>query len=312
MTDVGIWGWVLFNLAVLAMLAFDLGVVNRKAHEISLREATVWSIIWIVLALLFNGWIFYRFGSERAQEFLAGYLIEKSLSVDNIFVFYVIFSYFGVEPKYRHRVLFWGILGAPRFMRGAMIAAGLYLISRFHWIILVFGVFLIITGIRMLFHKEEKTDIEKIWVVRLARRFIPMTPHWHGQCFFVKEAGKWLATPMLLVVLVVEATDLVFALDSIPAYLRGDPRSLYRLHIERFRNPRLALSLLPDCRPDPLFLYLKYALSFILVFVGVKMLLADTAWKIPTNVSLLVIATSLALAIAASALVRKPKSPELE
>jgi len=293
------------------MLAFDLGVVNRKAHEISLREATVWSIIWIVLALLFNGWIFYRFGSERAQEFLAGYLIEKSLSVDNIFVFYVIFSYFGVEPKYRHRVLFWGILGAL-VMRGAMIAAGVYLISRFHWIILVFGVFLIITGIRMLFHKEEKTDIEKIWVVRLARRFIPMTPHWHGQCFFVKEAGKWLATPMLLVVLVVEATDLVFALDSIPAIfaVTRDPFIVYTSNVFAILGLRSLFFLIAGL--IPLFLYLKYALSFILVFVGVKMLLADTAWKIPTNVSLLVIATSLALAIAASALVRKPKSPELE
>lgn len=311
MTDVGIWGWVLFNLAVLGMLAFDLGVVNRKAHEISLREATVWSIIWIVLALLFNGWIFYRFGSERAQEFLAGYLIEKSLSVDNIFVFYVIFSYFGVEPKYRHRVLFWGILGAL-VMRGAMIAAGVYLISRFHWVILVFGVFLILTGIRMLFHKEEKTDVEKIWVVRLARRFLPMTPQWHGQCFFVKEAGKWLATPMLLVVLVVEATDLVFALDSIPAIfaVTRDPFIVYTSNVFAILGLRSLFFLIAGL--IPLFLYLKYALSFILVFVGVKMLLADTAWKIPTNVSLLVIATSLALAIAASALLRKPKSAELE
>ncbi len=299
MTDVGLGGWVAFNAGILALLAFDLGVGQRRPHEPSLREAALWSIFWILLALLFGGYIGYVYGAQRFQEYLAGYLIEKSLSVDNIFVFYVIFSYFGVAPALRHRVLFWGILGAL-LMRGAMIAIGVYLIAKFHWILYVFGVILIITGIRMLFHREEKLAVEELWIVRMARRFVPLTESWRGAHFFVREGGRLLATPLFLVVLVIEATDVVFAIDSIPAIfaVTRDPFIVYTSNVFAILGLRALFFLLAGI--IPLFHYLKVALSAILSFVGVKMLLSDTAWKIPTSVSLWVIITLLALAIAAS------------
>ncbi|MCX7626380.1 MAG: TerC family protein [Candidatus Sumerlaeaceae bacterium] len=297
--DVGITGWVAFNVAILLLLAFDLGVAQRRPHEPTLREAAVWSVFWIILGLGFGGYIWWGYGAERFQEYLAGYLIEKSLSVDNIFVFYVIFSYFGVDPALRHRVLFWGILGAL-IMRGTMIALGVYLIAKFHWILYVFGVILIITGIRMLFHREEKLSVEELWIVRLARRFVPMTSSWRGSHFFVREGGRLLATPLFLVVLVVEATDVVFAIDSIPAIfaVTRDPFIVYTSNVFAILGLRALFFLLAGI--IPLFYYLKIALSAILSFVGVKMLLADTAWKIPTHVSLWVIVCLLTVAIAAS------------
>jgi tellurite resistance protein TerC len=297
--DVGLTGWVAFNLGVLLLLAFDLGVAQRRPHEPSLREAALWSVFWIALGLAFGGYIWLAHGAERFQEYLAGYLIEKSLSVDNIFVFYVIFSYFGVDPTYRHRVLFWGILGAL-IMRGAMIALGVYLIAKFHWILYVFGVVLIITGIRMLFHREEKLAVEELWIVRLARKWIPMTSSWRGSHFFVREGGRLLATPLFLVVLVVEATDVVFAIDSIPAIfaVTRDPFIVYTSNVFAILGLRALFFLLAGV--IPLFHYLKVALSAILSFVGIKMLLADTAYKIPTTVSLWVIVSLLAVAILAS------------
>ncbi|MGB9692262.1 MAG: TerC family protein [Candidatus Sumerlaeaceae bacterium] len=297
--DVGLGGWIAFNVGILALLAFDLGVGQRRPHEPSLREALLWSVFWIVLALLFGAYLGYTYGAQRFQEYLAGYLIEKSLSVDNIFVFYVIFTYFGVDPCLRHRVLFWGILGAL-IMRGAMIALGVYLIAKFHWILYVFGIILIITGVRMLFHREEKLAVEELWVVRLARRFLPLTDSWRGSHFFVREGGRLLATPLLLVVLVVEATDLVFAIDSIPAIfaVTRDPFIVYTSNVFAILGLRALFFCLAGI--IPLFHYLKAALSAILSFVGVKMLLADTAWKIPIGVSLWVIVGLLVAAIVAS------------
>lgn len=296
---VGLTGWVAFNLGILLLLAIDLGIGQRRPHEPSLREAAAWSLLWIVLAMIFGTYIGWQFGWERFQEYLAGYLIEKSLSVDNIFVFYVLFSYFGVDPVLRHRVLFWGILGAL-VMRGVMIGLGVYLLATFHWVLYVFGGILIVTGIRMLSHRERTLAVEELWIVRLARRFVPMTDGWRGAHFFVREGGRWLATPLFLVVLVVEATDLVFAIDSIPAIfaVTRDPFIVYTSNVFAILGLRALFFLIAGI--IPLFYYLKVALSGILCFVGVKMLVSDTAWKIPTQVSLWVIVGTLAVAIVAS------------
>ncbi len=296
---VGFVGWTAFIVGILFFLAIDLGVAQRKPHEPSLKEAALWSLLWVILALAFGGYVWYVQGRQLFQEYITGYLIEKSLSVDNLFVFYAIFSYFGVPPAQRHRVLFWGVVGAL-IMRGLMIGIGVYLITKFHWVIYIFGVLLIVTGIRMLIHKEESLEVEELWVVRLARKFVPMTESWRDEHFFVREGGRWLATPLFLVVLVVEATDLVFALDSIPAIfaVTRDPFIVFTSNVFAILGLRALFFLLAGL--IPLFHYLKIALSAILSFVGVKMLLSDTAWKIPTQVSLWVIVGALALAILAS------------
>lgn len=297
--EVGITGWIVFNAAILCLLALDLGVAQRKAHAPSLREATLWSIVWIALGLGFGAFIYATSGAESFQQYLAGYIIEKSLSVDNIFVFYVVFSYFNVPLHLRHRVLFFGILGAL-IMRGLMIALGVFLIAKFHWILYVFGILLIVTGIRMAFHREETLEVDELWIVRLVRRFIPLTEGWRNGRFFVKESGRWLATPLLLVVAVIEATDVVFAIDSIPAVfaVTRDPFIVYTSNVFAILGLRALFFLIAGI--IPLFHYLKVALSFILSFVGVKMLVADTAWKIPTAVSLWVILLTLTVAVIAS------------
>src|SRR5438874_4279224 len=211
-----IWLWIAFNAFVLVMLALDLGVFHRKSHAVSLKEALGWSAVWIVLALLFNAGLFYWRGPEPALQFLAGYLIEKSLSVDNIFVFVLLFSFFGVPAAYQHRVLFWGVLGAL-VMRGLMIALGAVLIDTFHWVIYLFGAFLIFTGVRMAFHKGEEVHPERNPLLKLVRRVVPATKDYERDRFVVRQAGQLMITPLLLVLLVVETTDLIFALDSIPA-----------------------------------------------------------------------------------------------
>src|SRR5688572_20573561 len=197
------------------MLALDLGVFHRKAHDVSLREAAVWSVVWVALALAFAGGVYAWWGPDRALEFMTGYVIEKSLSVDNIFVFVMLFSYFAVPTIYQHRVLFWGILGAL-VMRGAFIAAGSYLLQQFHWVMYVFGAILLVTGVKLALRAAVYDPADNP-VLRLARRVLPLTPKYHGQRFWVKEGAKWVATPLFLVLLLVEATDLVFAIDSIPA-----------------------------------------------------------------------------------------------
>jgi tellurite resistance protein TerC len=306
-----IWLWVGFNLFVLALLALDLGVFHRKAHAVSTKEAAIWSVVWISLSLLFNG-VIYLFwdrmmpgsgvsNGQASLEFLTGYLIEKALSVDNIFVFVLIFSFFRVPEAYQHRVLFWGILGAL-LMRGAMILAGAALIKQFHWIIYAFGAFLIFTGIRMAFHKDEELHPENNPLVKLFKRIMPVTPDYEGAKFFVRRAGQLLATPLLIVLLVVESTDLIFAVDSIPAIfaVTEDPFIVYTSNVCAILGLRSLYFLLAGVIDK--FHYLKLGLSAVLAFVGVKMLLTDTAFKIPIVVSLGVIALILTIAIVASLL----------
>jgi tellurite resistance protein TerC len=300
MTWETVWPWLAFNLFVLGMLALDLGVFHRKAHEVSLREAGVWSAVWIALALAFNFAIYLWKGKEPALQFLAGYLIEKSLSVDNIFVFVLIFGYFAVPAVYQHRVLFWGILGAL-LMRGAFIAAGAALLANFHWIIYIFGAFLVVTGVKMALVRSEGIHPERNPLVRLTRRLIPVTADYHGQSFFVRQGGRLVATPLLLVLLLVESTDLVFAVDSIPAIfaITSDPFIVYTSNVFAILGLRSLYFLLAGVVEK--FYYLKLGLSVVLAFVGVKMLLTDIA-KIPIALSLAVIAAVIAVAIVASLL----------
>jgi tellurite resistance protein TerC len=300
-----IWLWVGFNVAVLAMLALDLGVFHRKAHEVSLREAAGWTAVWVTLAMAFNAGIWYFAGRQPALEFLTGYLVEKSLAVDNIFVIALIFSYFAVPAAYQHRVLFWGILGAL-VMRGAFIAAGAYVLNQWHWVIYVFGGILLITGIKMALRKDEAIDPEHNPVVRLARRWLPLTQRYDGQRFWTVENGKRVATPLFLVLLLVEFTDLVFAIDSIPAIfaITSDPFIVYTSNVMAILGLRSMYFLLAGVVHK--FVYLKFGLSLVLVFVGAKMMLIDV-FKVPTTVSLAVIATVIGGSIALS-LLRPPRA----
>jgi tellurite resistance protein TerC len=313
-----IWMWVGFNLFVLAMLALDLGVFHRKAHAVSVREATIWSLVWISLSMVFNVGLYFFWhdisptspysNGDAALAFFTGYLIEKSLSVDNIFVFVLIFSYFSVPAKYQHRVLFWGILGAL-VMRATLILVGAALIKEFHWIIWIFGAFLIFTGIRMAFHKNEELHPEANPLVKGLKRFMPVTNEYRGASFFVREAGRLMATPLLLVLLIVESTDLVFAVDSIPAIfaVTEDPFIVYTSNVFAILGLRSLYFLLAGVMDK--FHYLKLGLSAVLTFVGVKMLLPDmselltgVSYKIPTLVSLGVVAAILGVAVVASLL----------
>jgi tellurite resistance protein TerC len=297
-----IWWWVGFNAFVLAMLAVDLGVFHRKAHEVSMREAASWSAVWIALSLTFNYGIYHFLGKQPALEFLTGYLIEKALSVDNIFVFVLVFSYFKVPARYQHRVLFWGILGAL-LMRGAMIAAGAVLIARFHWIIYVFGAFLVITGVRMAFHTEHDIEPDANPVIRLVRRLVPVADNYYGQGFFIRretDGRKHLmATPLFVVLVLVETTDLIFALDSIPAVfaVTRDPFIVYTSNVFAILGLRALYFLLAGVIHR--FHFLKLGLAIVLVFVGLKMLIADI-YKIPIGLSLGVIALVLIASVVAS------------
>ena len=295
-----VWMWVAFNVFVLVMLAVDLGVAHRRAHEVGLKEALVWSGIWIALSLLFALGLYVWYGSQPALEFLTGYLIEKSLSVDNIFVFVLLFSYFKVPARYQHKVLFWGILGAL-VMRAIFIFAGIALLQRLHWIIYVFGALLILTGIKMVTEKDKEIHPDKNPVLKLFRRLIPVTQDYHADHFFVKQAGHYAATPLFVVLLVVETTDVIFAVDSIPAILgiTVDPFLVYTSNVFAILGLRALYFALAGVML--LFHYLHYGLSAILVFVGVKMLLADV-YKLPVGVALGVIAGILLLAIVASVL----------
>ena len=303
-----IWLWVGFNIFVLFLLALDLGVFHRKAHAVSMKEALTWSIVWITLSLLFNLVIYLYWdvmvpnssytNGEAALAFLTGYLIEKSLSVDNIFVFILIFSYFAVPDQYQHRVLFWGILGAL-IMRGTLILVGSVLLETFHWIIYVFGAFLIFTGIRMARKQEEELKPDENPVVKFFKRFVPVTDNYEGDKFFIRRAGRLFATPLFLVLLVVESTDLVFAVDSIPAIfaVTRDPFIVYTSNVCAILGLRALYFLLANVMHQ--FEYLKLGLAVVLTFVGVKMLLIDI-YKIPVAVSLAVIASVLTVSIVAS------------
>jgi len=287
--------WTGFIVFVFFMLALDLGVFHRKSHEVKISEALIWSAVWISLALIFNYGIFIFMGKEKAIEFLTGYVIEKSLSIDNLFVFIMVFTYFNVEPKYQHKILFWGILGAL-IMRAIFIFAGVALISMFHWIIYVFGGFLIFTGIKMLFHKDEKLDPNKNPLVIIFNKFFPVTEQMHGSKFFVKINARTVATPLFIVLLVIEFTDLIFAVDSIPAILAisNDTFIIFTSNVFAILGLRALYFALAGI--TKYFYYLKYGLSAILVFVGIKMILAEF-YKIPVVYSLLSILGILIISI---------------
>jgi tellurite resistance protein TerC len=294
--------WIAFNLFVLGMLALDLGIFHRKAHAVSIKEASIWSAVWILLALVFNLGIYFVWGQEKALEFLTGYVIEKSLSVDNLFVFLMIFQYFATPAIYQHRILFWGIVGAL-VMRAIFIATGAALLENFHWMIYVFGAFLIVTGIKMLLQGDEKLEPDKNPVVRLFQRWVPITNEYQGQRFFVRREGKIHATLLMLVLIVVETTDVIFAVDSIPAIfaITTDPFIVYTSNVFAILGLRALYFMLAGVMQ--MFVYLKVGLSFVLCFVGAKMLVVDF-YEIPIGISLGVVAGILILSVAASLLVR--------
>jgi tellurite resistance protein TerC len=296
---VPLWAWAAFLLFILGMLALDLLVFSREGHRVSLREAAAWSAVWVGLAAAFAALVAVWMGGTKSLEFVTGYLVEWSLSVDNLFVFLVIFTYFRVPPESRHRVLFYGILGAI-IMRGLFIGGGIALLNLFHWIIYVFGAFLILTGIKLAFQSEEHIEPERNPVLRLARRYLPVTPAYEDSRFIVRTAtGRRLATPLLLVLLVVESTDVVFAVDSVPAILAitRDPFIVYTSNIFAVLGLRALFFLIAGVLEY--FRYLRYGLSAVLAFVGVKMLVADF-YKIPPGRSLAVISMLLGASIAAS------------
>lgn len=290
--------WILFNLFVLGMLALDLGVFHKKSQEVTVRDALTWTGIWIAFAMAFNVFVYYHFGKEHAIEFFTGYLIEKSLSVDNIFVIIMIFGYFNVPNAYQHKVLFWGILGAL-VMRAIFIFAGIELIHRFHWLMYIFGAFLVFTGIRMLLASDIKMEPEKNALVRLVRKIFPVTRTFHDDKFFTRVSGRLWATPLFVVVVMIEGTDLIFAVDSIPAILAisEDPFIVYTSNVFAILGLRSLYFALAGI--ERYFQYLKYGLSAILVFIGVKMAIVDII-KIPIDVSLIVIAAILAIAMISS------------
>lgn len=299
--------WIGFNVFVLAMLALDLGVFHRDDHKVTAKEAGIWTVVWILMAVVFGGVLFFWKGSEVATQYFTGYLIEKALSADNIFVFLLIFSFFRVPDKYQHRVLFWGILGAL-LMRAAMIAVGTTLLERFHWLIYVFGAFLAWTGLRMATQTEDAVDPSENKLVRFARRVMPITDDYEGNHFFVRRAGKLMATPLFLVLLVVESSDLLFALDSVPAIfaITTDPFIVYTSNVFAILGLRSMYFLLADVMGKLRFL--KVGLALILTFVGAKMLLTAVI-TIPPAVSLGVIGAILALTVSASLLLPAPKAP---
>jgi tellurite resistance protein TerC len=280
--------WIGFTIFVLAMLALDLGVFHRRAHAISIKEALLWSIVWMALAFIFNAGVYSWFGATRGLEFLTGYLIEKALAVDNIFVFAVIFSYFAVPVAYQHRVLFWGILGAL-VLRAIFIVLGAALLQKFHWVIYIFGAFLILTGIKLLLQRDDEIHPERNPVFRLFKRMVRSVSEYHSGRFFLSKNGKWYATPLLLVLVSIEVTDVIFALDSIPAIfaVTSDPFIVYTSNIFAILGLRSLYFLLAGVMHK--FQYLKIGLALVLAFVGTKMVLADI-YKIPIAASLGVVA----------------------
>jgi tellurite resistance protein TerC len=289
--------WIGFNLFVVAMLAVDLGLFHRRSHEVRMREALGWSAVWITLALIFNYGIYLASGREKALQFLAGYVLEKSLSVDNLFVFILVFKVFRVAPKYQHKVLFWGILGAL-IMRAFFIMTGIALIERFHWMIYVFGVFLIFTGAKMLRGEEKEVDPRKNLLIRAVTKVIPIADDDSGK-LFVRRDGKLFATSLFIVLIVIESTDVVFAVDSIPAILAisTDPFIVYTSNVFAILGLRALYFALAGLMK--LFHYLHFGLSLILIFVGTKMLMSDYL-HLPIAAALGVIAAILALSVAAS------------
>jgi tellurite resistance protein TerC len=301
--DVPLWAWTGITALIVVALVVDLLVFHREAHEVSTREASLTSLLWVVLGLGFGGVVWAAWGADRAGEYLAGYLIEKSLSVDNIFVFALLFSYFAVPAAYQHRVLFWGVFGALVF-RGIFIAAGAALLEAFHWMIYVFGGFLVLTGIRMLLHRTEEVHPERNPALRVARRFLPMTPGYEGARFFVRRAGTLMATPMLAVLIAVETTDIIFAVDSIPAIfaVTDEPFLVFTSNAFAILGLRALYFLLAGMMRR--FRHLKLGLAAVLVLVGVKMIASDV-YHTPTWLSLGAIAVILGASVVAS--LREPR-----
>ena len=292
-----VW-WIALISAILVMLAIDL-FMHRRAHVIAFREAAMWSVIWVTLGLTFGGLIWWNFGSEFGTQYLAGYVIEKSLAVDNVFVWAMIFSYFAVPREYQHRVRFYGVVGALIF-RAVFIAAGSWLIASFAWTLLIFGGFLIVTGVKMLRQRNEHIKLEHSRILRLVRRAVPMTDAYSGQQFWVRVNGRILATPLLAVVVLVEITDVIFAVDSIPAIfaVTQEPFLVYSSNAFAILGLRAMYFLLADLMHR--FIYLKLGLSLVLVWVGSKMIISHLWIKIPTSLSLGLIVTMITVTIAAS------------
>lgn len=302
------WFYLAFTGFVLFLLALDLGVFHRKAHAVGFREAATWSVVWIALALAFNyGFYLYavdRFGADvgtrKGLEFLTGYIVEKSLSVDNIFVFVMVFSYFAIPPQYQHRVLFYGILGALLF-RAIFIALGSYLMA-FHWVVILFGAILVFTGLKMMFVPDKGIDPEKNPVIRLMRRVIPITPELAGQNFFVRREGRWFGTPLLVALVFIEVSDIIFAVDSVPAIfaLTNEPLIVFTSNVFAILGLRAMYFLLAGIIDR--FVYLKYGLALVLVFVGLKMVWLNEAFggKFPISWSLSIIGGIIGLSVLAS------------
>ena len=308
--EISIWWWVAFNALVIALLALDLGVFHRDAHVVRTKEAAIWGAVWVTLSLLFGLVVYAEFGQQAGTEFITGYLIEKSLSVDNLFVFVLIFTYFKVPPQYQHRILFWGILGAL-VMRASLIGVGAFLLDRFDWIIYVFGAFLIFTGIRMGLDKEHDVDVEQNPFIRLIRKRFPVTSDYEGQRFFVKKEGRTWVTPMLIVLILIESTDLLFALDSIPAIfaITENEFIVYTSNIFAILGLRALYFLLANVITR--FYALRYGLSLILVYIGVKMLLTFLEIHIATWVSLTAVGVILLLSVLFSLVFPREQHPEI-
>lgn len=300
---VSIYWWIGFHVLILAMLALDLGVINKRDHEISIKESLIWTAVWIALAMGFNVGVYYYLGHTEAKEFLTGYILEKSLSVDNIFVMTIIFGYFKVPAKYQHRVLFWGILGAL-VMRIIFIAGGVTLLDRFHFLIYIFGAFLAYTGIKMLISEEKEMDPEKDIVYRYSKKYFKMTPHFHEQKFFVKINGIRHMTPLFLVLLLIESTDVIFALDSIPATLSVTRNSFIAYTSNIFAILGLRSLYFAFSGVVHMFKYLSYALSAVLIFIGFKMLVSHF-YEIPTDVSLYIVVGVISSSILASLIIKR-------
>jgi len=307
--NVPIWAWAGVLGVILLMLAVDL-LAHRRAHVVSVREAAAWSAFWVTLGVAFGGVIAAVYGGELASQYFAGYLIEKSLAVDNVFVFAIIFSYFAVPREYQHRVLFYGVIGALVF-RAVFIGAGSLLIASFSWILYVFGAFLVLTGIRMARHRNEHMDVEHSPVLRLFRRLVPTSTAYDGQRFWTRVGGRRVATPLLAVLVLVEVTDVVFAVDSIPAIfaVTQEPFLVFTSNAFAILGLRAMYFLLADLIHR--FVYLKLGLSLVLVWVGVKMLLLEV-YKIPTTVSLAVVAAVIAVAVAASLRATRGAAPAVD
>jgi tellurite resistance protein TerC len=294
--------WIATILFILVLLYIDLGLFRKKAHVLAFQEALLGCVLWIGISLAFNGFIYYQFGPDTALEFLTGYLIEYSLSVDNLFVFMLAFSYFNVPAQYQQRVLFFGILGAI-IMRGAFIALGTAILSTFHWIIYLFGILLIISGIKLFFQKDETIEPENNAVVRAFKRFVPLLTEYRGQNFVVFEQGRWMATPLLLVLISVEVSDLIFAVDSIPAIfgITRDPYIVFTSNIFAVLGLRSLYFLLSTSMNN--LALLRHGLALILVFVGLKMVFEDIV-KISNATSLAIIVSILIGAVVGSLLIR--------